>query len=80
MRVTRIRKAGQRCYSELGASRGAAAFSREKLSVLCVEGTVLFRVRGTVGGESVSKGTDGTHFVGEPVGSISSDTTATIAH
>ena len=33
MRVTRIRKAGQRCYSELGASRGAAAFSREKLSV-----------------------------------------------
>ena len=40
---------------------------------------MLFRVRGTVGGESVSKGTDGTHFVGEPVGSISSDTTATIA-
>ena len=41
MRVTRIRKAGQRCYSELGASRGAAAFSWEKLSVLRVEGTLL---------------------------------------
>ena len=61
MRVTRIRKAGQRCYSELGASRGAAAFSREKLSVFVRGhfwrvGTVLFCVRGTVGGESVCKG------------------------
>ena len=27
--------------AELGVSRGAAAFSREKLSVLCVEGTLL---------------------------------------
>ena len=29
---------------------------------------MLFRVRGTGRGESVSTGTDGTHFVREPVG------------
>ena len=48
---------------------------KEKMSVLRVEGTllegrdgtVLFCVRGTWGGESVSKGTDETHFVREPV-------------
>ena len=52
---------------ELGASRGAAAFSREKLSVLrfTFGGSVLFCVRGTVGGEI--KGTQ-THFVGEHIG------------
>ena len=73
MRVTRIRKAGQRCYSELGASRGAAAFSREKLSVLRVEGTLLegrdsvvLRARDGGWGECL-QGTDKTHFVREPV-------------
>ena len=56
-----------------GSEPRSGRFSREKVSVLRVEGTllrvgtVLFRVRGTGGAESVSTGTDGTHFVREPV-------------
>ena len=63
-----------RCYLlGAGSEPRSGRLSRGKLSVCTWRGhfwrvgTVLFRVRGTGRGESVSTGTDGTHFVREPV-------------